>query len=372
MVDLIPAGEGGAMAAAIAPAVKKLMADAGVLGEGVPDDFVLRPLLGGRSGAGVFKAVSPISAEGQVALAPVVLKIGARADIERERSNYERLVRQALAPSARPCLLGFAAAGEQAMLCYSLLGDRETRTLTDCLQRGEIAAIDIVLRDIIGPLRESWYGSHHIRRQPDIARRYREGYFTGRPDITETETQFRGEAARYFGTRCDGGQYTIGPDRFPMLGTALFGAGRWSYRSCIQHGDLNSDNIVMRSDPAGAALVDFHKTGRGHIHEDLVAIETSIRINHPLDIAFGDIMAAERSIALGHKVDGPYAAAIRAVRAAAMACFGESGDVADYQFAVAAIGLRLMQAQDISDGARARIIASALWAARLWIERRPG
>jgi hypothetical protein len=47
-----------------------------------------------------------------------------------------------------------------------------------------------------------------------------------------------------------------------------------------------------------------------------------------------------------------------------MAQFGDVVPVSDYHYAVAAIGLRLMQAIDLTESAQARSIGSILWAAR--------
>jgi hypothetical protein len=102
------------------------------------------------------------------------------------------------------------------------------------------------------------------------------------------------------------------------------------------------------------------------VHEDLMAVEASVRINYPEDAAFGDILEKERRIALGRRPPraDPYSASIRKIRDAASSYFGRAEYGANYHFAVAAIGLRLMQAVDLTHIARARITASALWAAK--------
>jgi hypothetical protein len=135
---------------------------------------------------------------------------------------------------------------------------------------------------------------------------------------------------------------------------------------------MNSDNILIPGDAAGVTLVDFQKAGRGHIYEDLVALETSVRINYPPDAGFGEILEIERLIARGQwpPALGPYAQSIRRIRDAASRRFGPPDDDT-YHFAVAAIGVRLMQAVDVSDVARARITASTLWATQMLAGERP-
>jgi hypothetical protein len=218
-------------------------------------------------------------------------------------------------------------------------------------------------------MRDTWYSPTQFREERDIARRYLDRYFTGSRSTAELEATLRACAARYFNARQKDGRYIIGGLSFPPPRALLFASGRKRpYRSCILHGDLNSDNIIVADDPAGVTVVDFQKTGRGHVYEDLIHVEASVRINYVRDASFGEILEKERLIALGERLrpprDDPYSAAIRKIRDAAFRYFGRVEDEANYHFAVAAIGLRLMQAVDLTHVARARITASALWAAK--------
>jgi hypothetical protein len=229
--------------------------------------------------------------------------------------------------------------------------------------------VELVLRRIFDPLRGTWYSPAQFRAERDIARRYLDRYFTGPRSTAGAEATLRACAARYFNARQRDGRYVIGGLAFPPLRTLLFASDRKRpYRSCILHGDLNSDNIVVADQPAGVTVVDFQKTGRGHVYEDLIHVEASVRINYVRDGSFGEILEKERLIALGERLrpprNDPYSASIRKIRDAAFRYFGHVDDEANYHFAVAAIGLRLMRTVDLSHVARARITASALWAAK--------
>jgi hypothetical protein len=48
------------------------------------------------------------------------------------------------------------------------------------------------------------------------------------------------------------------------------------YSSCIIHGDLNGDNIIVGSD-GNWYLLDYAHTGRGHVFHDFIYLELSIR-----------------------------------------------------------------------------------------------
>lgn len=342
----------------------------------VPGAFTLEPLGGGRSVAQVFK-LTPLSGPGgrvtQTRGQPVVVKIAAGMQGAKEKSNYDTFVGDALPAECRPDLLAFIRTRTHSGLCYSFVGGPGkpgADTLTDCLQRGDVKSLDFVLRRIIFPMRNTWHSPAMVRAERDIAQRYRDRYFTGPRSTARTEATLQACAVRYFKARQQEGRCIIGKLSFPSPRATLFASGRKRpYRSCIIHGDLNSDNIVITENPPGVAVIDFQKTGRGHVHEDLVALEASIRINYLRDaaqrVSFSEILEQERRIALGRRPhNDPYAASIRHIRDMARRQFGTVEYDANYPFAVAAIGLRLMQATDLSHVARARIAASTLWAAK--------
>ena len=362
--------------------IRRLLAAAGVGVTDLPLDAVtLEPLNGGRSAARVFK-LTPFFGPGRLAKEPpVVIKIASRAQGLSEKANYDQFVRRALPAACRPGLLGFGQTRTFSGLCYSFAGGSERSgrprpdTLTACLRRGEVAALKRVLRGFFDPLRDTWYGPALLRTESDIARRYRDRYFTGPRSIADAERTLLACAARYFKARHEDGRYVIGGLSFPSPRATLFAPDAASgrkrpYRSCILHGDLNSDNIIiadLAGNASGVTVVDFQKTGRGHVHEDLIHIEQSIRINYMRDASFGDILEKERLIALGRRRfrNDPYCASIRKIRDAACGYFGRVEDQSNYHFAIAAIGLRLMHALDLTHIARARITASTLWAAKV-------
>ena len=330
----------------------------------------LQALNGGRSAARVFKATPFFGAGRTVKGAPVVVKIAPRAQGLAEKTNYDEFVR-ALPSACRPDLLAFGRTRAYSGLCYSFVGrSEESRvdTLTDCLQRGDATKVGLVVRRIFDPMRDTWYRPALVRAESDIARRYLDRYFSGRGSTAETEATLRTCAARYFNARQKNGRYVIAGWSFPSPRSTLFASARKrGYRSCILHGDMNSDNIVVADNPAGVMLVDFEKTGRGHVLEDLIAVEASVRINYVRDASFSEILEKERLIAFGRQParNDPYCASIRNIRDAAFRYFGCVDDEANYHFAVAAIGLRLMLAVDLSHLARARITAAALWASKV-------
>ena len=351
--------------------IQRLADSAGVADADLPlAELALETLNGSRSAAHVFKLTPFFGVGRQLKGTPVVLKIAPRAEGDKEKANYDRFVRPALPIACRPDLLAFTRTRVWSGLCWTFAGSAKGSrmdTLTSWLQRGDATKVDVVLRRIFPTMRDSWYRPALLRTENDIAQRYLDRYFPAARSTAVTEVILGACAARYFKARHEGGRYLIGGLSFPSPRALLFARGRKRpYVSCILHGDLNSDNILVAGNPARVTVVDFQKTGRGHVHEDLLHVEESVRINYVPDASFAEILEKERLIALGRRPRGndPYSGSIRKVRDAVFRYFGRVENDANYHFAVAALGLRLMQVPDLSHVARARITASTLWAAK--------
>ena len=74
---------------------------------------------------------------------------------------------------------------------------------------------------------------------------------------------------------------------FPGLDQPFLNPVRWfqqnrrwptSLYTCYTHGDLHSQNILL-DDNGQAWLIDFYRTGAGHILRDLIELETDIKFN---------------------------------------------------------------------------------------------
>lgn len=335
------------------------------------DTIILEPLGGGRSGAHIFKATSSAGCDHDRKALPTVLKILPLTNGLRERANFNAYVLPLLPAIYRPELLSFASAHGHAALCYSFIGDDErSDTLTDCLAMGDLTALDCVLSSLIETLRQCWYSAVQGQAETDLARYYHDRYFDTPGAAAAAEKLLLAHASRYFDAQQCAQGYRIGRTAFPSMCATLFtDEEARAYKSYVVHGDLNSDNIILDRDRSRAQLIDFQRTGRGHGCQDLVALEASLRINYPSNAPVSEIFEIEQLIACRDPRirSNAYAMAIVGIRETACRLFGVE-EAANYQFAVATIGLRLMRATDLSGAALARISASALWAAKLLAE----
>src|SRR3546814_3635022 len=74
----------------------------------------------------------------------------------------------------------------------------------------------------------------------------------------------------------------IGATAFPSICGVLFSSPTArGYRSCVIHGDLNSDNVVVGPNGAPVQLIDFPRTGRGHRSEEHTSeLQSLMRISY--------------------------------------------------------------------------------------------
>jgi hypothetical protein len=336
--------------------------------ESKPDAVVLEPFAGGRNAAYVLKLTPRSSIRDAVSRQdPVVLKITAREKGRQESAAYEEFVRPSVPTSFRAELLWFAEGNQYSALFYRFVSAATPnfRTITDHIQSNHLHMIDYLLNGLIMSLSRTWYHRTSVKDGTNIVGHYVERYFRDGGRLSDNNDTFSRIIDRFKLQKKHGG-LELGGHLIVTPLQELSRRGNQGYKICIQHGDLNTDNILVGEDFRSTILIDFEKTGWGHVYEDFVALEFSIRINYPPNPALEDILQQERHVSSGLLPDwrDPYVAAIRKIRMAAFGHFGSQERSWTYHFAVVAIGLRLMQATDLSEIARARIAAAMLWALR--------
>lgn len=124
-----------------------------------PANFNIRYLAPGRSGAKVFLL-------NHVSHLPVVVKVGARADIEREARNYRVYgVEETLSPEVRPALKFHREGNDHALVVYSWAGGWEhVRSYRDYF----VEAAPDALVQVTESLMADMFRWHRVGRAPDL------------------------------------------------------------------------------------------------------------------------------------------------------------------------------------------------------------
>ena len=230
--------------------IRRLAVSAGAsVGDPAVSAVTLEALTGGRSAARVFK-LTPFFGPGRRSKGPpVVVKIAPRMQGVSEKANYDRFVRRGLPAACQPDLLAFGRTRAYSGLCYTFLGGSgrsRMDTLTHYLQRGDATRVELVLRRIFDPMRDTWYRPAVCRVESDIARRYLARFFTGAHATAEAEATLRTCAARYFNARQENGRYVFDGLSFPSPRAALFASGRKRrYRASVNRPDVRKLSLDL-------------------------------------------------------------------------------------------------------------------------------
>lgn len=246
--------------------------------------IMLTPLSGGRSGSYVYKLTFKNNDEKINAVA-CVLKISKKEFALKEIDNYNKYVKWVLPYSWRVDLLGTGFTKNFGALCYSFVLSEyeEFDSLTKHIEQMDNDTINLVIKKIFNPQKKRWYSAEFIHLGKNINERYLNRYFHNITTKNETSDKFIDYCQKIFdkilfnklhielyGKKC----------KLPI--ERLFGQPNGSYQSCICHGDLNSNNVIVSKNNE-VIFIDFQSTGVGHVFEDFITLEMSIRLHYNIE-----------------------------------------------------------------------------------------
>jgi hypothetical protein len=327
-----------------------------------PDDVALEPMSGGFSGSYVFNMISRNKKSG-INCVPSVIKISKREFAEQEYENYNRFVKWGLPYTWRVDLLGFGISKSFGAIAYSFIlsGSQEFESLTDLLRKKDNDRAIKVIDTLFSPTMRRWYGPPLIIPQNNLVERYNNRYFRGVDGKDISEKAFISTAQSAFGAHRVGNRLVIGSKSFDSPQPTLFGMPMGTYQSCICHGDLNSNNVMV-AERNQIIFIDFQETGRGHVFEDFVTMEASVRLYHGEEGPKGlQLLEMEQMICDGEDVSGLSGPQLIAagIRRLARNNF-QTEPFENYYYANAVYNFRLLRIEKLTSGQRERIVAALL------------
>ena len=236
------------------------------------DSIIVNPLTSGYSGAGVLRVLPFFKETGQAQVA--VVKFGDSKDIEQEYDNFNEFVSNFV--GNRTQAETYFATPRLGGVVYTFVGTEVDATddfETFYREAGQ-AEIEDVLSRLVSNTCGTWYRNREQPGPYDLGREYRELLRLDESSLDgirqERLRTIQGKAELKFSTLSTDESF---PN--PMLATA----GQHFVRSvirCVTHGDFNAQNI--RVDATGNSwLIDFERTGKGHILRDLARLDTVVR-----------------------------------------------------------------------------------------------
>jgi hypothetical protein len=322
----------------------------------------LLPISGGFSGSHVFKMEARNRKSGILSV-PAVLKISRREFAEAEISNYQRYVKWGVPYLWRVDILGTGYTKNFGAIAYSFVmsGLQKFEALTQYIREGNEEIIRGALERLFSPEMKRWYGAELIRDEENINERYSQRYFRGTENKNDSTKRFNHIAQREFGARFAQDHILVDGEQFAKPVELLFGRPHGQYKSCICHGDLNSNNLIVAAN-GELIFIDFQETGRGHVFEDFITMEASIRLyNNFVDDTknWAEALRREQRIGAGDDPGGDQpAATIGLLRRLARRNF-PSEEFRNYMYGVGVFHFRLLRA-DITDNQAARCVAAIL------------
>lgn len=333
----------------------------------------LTALAGGLSGSSVVR-LDAVNAKTGIQSVPAVVKISELEYAQREVRNYNRYVKWGLPYMWRVDVLGCGFSRKLGAVAYSfvLSGDNSFNSLTELLHDEKYPQVEEVIKKLFSPKLRRWYGEELTRQEENINSRYIDRYFRGVESQAISEAKFRQIVEKAFHASFNNSHFSLFGKHYWRPIEKLFGTENGGYSSCVCHGDLNSNNVIV-ADNDQVILIDFQETGRGHVFEDFVAMEAAIRLYAPQDAERDWQRWLEQEAAIAEGSDsstlGPAMRLIAQIRRLAIQNFPNE-PFANYHYAVAAYNFRLLRAK-LSDD-QARKCCSAIVAALEHLERETG
>lgn len=324
------------------------------------DEVELTPLSGGRSGSDVYR-IKAFSSETSVHTVPAVLKISTIEKAKIELENYHRFVKWTLPYTWRVDLLGTGFTKDFGGICYSFIlsGIHEFDSFTYYIQQKDDSTISEVINQVFSPQMKTWYSS--VLEMENINERYSKRYFWG--TMNNEAANFEKYVQEFYNGVIQSGSVTIDAMKFPTPIEDLFGEPHGKFNSCICHGDLNSNNIIASINKE-FIFIDFQDTGRGHVFEDFITLEASLRMNYPIDDNIEPMMILKNEIILSQNgsISTPNMEVynhIARIRALAFENFPMEPKE-NYFFGVAAFNFRLLRIADLNDTKKILLIGTIL------------
>lgn len=236
--------------------------------------IAVEPMQRGKSGAGVLR-VLPVYPG--LAGHSVVVKFGDAQDIQMETAHFRQSVQGFLGGARSTSIQATQRTPLLGGICYSLLGASrgDFEDFSTLYRRSDVGAIRSVLNNLFRDTCAAWYASPGHLQLHDLSAEYQSLLGLSPEKLEEPLRKGLKGVQGKERLRFD----SLGLDR-TFVNPMLIGFDRRLVKltyTCTTHGDLNANNILV--DQGGSTwLIDFLRTGPGHILRDFAQLDATVRL----------------------------------------------------------------------------------------------
>ncbi len=254
------------------------------------------PLSGGKSNANVFRIVpyvtDEIIANKYRPINNVVLKIGPRNEIHQESNNFDKYVRWYLKDKQRVNKIRYRESSNKlGGILYTFAGTKTqyVKKFSDIIKDDSMTSDKLydLICSIFDPNAQDWY-SHRIMETKSIFDEYSTrigiaGDNASRLDDFLLNKRPKDLKLKFLidkDNKTDK-DYIVFNEKIKLKNPIKYALEKNlfindKYQSCIIHGDLNGENILLNEN-LDWILIDYFKVARGHVFDDFICLEVSIR-----------------------------------------------------------------------------------------------
>jgi CheY-like chemotaxis protein len=234
--------------------------------------ILVQLLTPGQSGTGIL-SVQPFYATGGGRA--VIVKFGTVDKIEEEYHNFKEYIQPFIGGGRNTTVLDLRHTPHLGGIVYSLLGasNDQLEDFGSFYRRTDVPQIREALDYLFLDTCSAWYANPGQLQPHDLTADYQQllGFTLEKLEqaLSERLKSVQGKSKLYFKSLDSERSFTN-----PLLAMA----GRSLVRStyiCTTHGDFNQHNLLI--DKTGHTwLIDFQRTGQGHILRDIAKLETEV------------------------------------------------------------------------------------------------
>jgi hypothetical protein len=241
------------------------------------NSVLLRPLTGGQSGTGVLRAL-PFYASGGARA--VVVKFGDFRKIEAEYANFKEYVQRFVGGGRTTIVLDKRSTFHLGGIVYSFVGalNDQVEDFGNFYRHSDLPQIEDALEGLFFDTCGTWYANSGQLHPCDLTREYQQSLGFTQDNLERAfgrlkSVQLRsvqGKQKLYFKSLQS--ERTFTNPLLAMKGQSLI----YPTYICTTHGDFNQHNLLVDS-TKHMWLIDFQKTGSGHILRDVARLDSEVR-----------------------------------------------------------------------------------------------